>query len=50
MESTPESGRLENVAARLAPLTVSDPEGREMHFDELWRERPVVMVFLRHFG
>jgi len=41
---------LGTVATRLAPLTVSDPEGREIHFDELWRERPIVMVFLRHFG
>jgi hypothetical protein len=27
-----------------------DPDGREVLLGDLWRERPVVLVFIRHFG
>jgi hypothetical protein len=29
---------------------IRDLEGREHALGELWAERPVVLVFLRHFG
>lgn len=31
-------------------LTVLDTEGGVQPLSALWRERPVVLVFLRHFG
>ena len=39
-----------NAAERLAPLTVLDPAGRPQRLGDLWRERTVVLVFIRHFG
>lgn len=38
------------LADRLAPLTVLDLEGRPTPLGELWRDRPVVLVYIRHFG
>jgi len=34
----------------LAPLTVLDEQGRPVELGSLWRERPVVIAFVRHFG
>jgi hypothetical protein len=39
-----------NVAARLASLSLSDPDGNQIRLGDLWRERPVVLAFIRHFG
>jgi hypothetical protein len=33
-----------------ARARILDPDGREHELQELWAERPVVLVFLRHFG
>lgn len=38
------------TAAALADLTVLDPSGQALRLGELWRERPVALVFVRHFG
>ena len=38
------------IAWRLAPIEFADPDGVRLRLGELWRERPVVLVFLRHFG
>ncbi len=38
------------AADRLAPLTVLDLEGTPVALGALWAERPVVLVFVRHFG
>jgi hypothetical protein len=38
------------VATRLAAIELSDWRGQITPLGELWRERPVVLVFLRHFG
>lgn len=38
------------VVAGLAPLTLADPEGSNVRLGDLWRERPAVLVFIRHFG
>ena len=38
------------LADDLAPIPVTDPEGREVPLGELWRDRTVVLVFIRHFG
>jgi len=34
----------------LADLIVEDTEGREVRLGDLWRERPAVLVFVRHYG
>lgn len=38
------------VAAAAAAARVKDLDGGEIALGELWRERTVVLVFLRHFG
>ena len=35
---------------RLAGLRLADADGAEHRLGDLWRDRPVVLVFLRHFG
>jgi len=39
-----------SLAAALAPITLADPEGRGVRLGSLWAERPVVILFLRHYG
>jgi hypothetical protein len=34
----------------LAKLTVSDEQGQTIELGSLWRDKPVAIVFLRHFG
>jgi peroxiredoxin len=34
----------------LAHVTVQDEHGRTVELGSLWRERPAVLVFMRHFG
>jgi len=34
----------------LAETTVSDLEGNPVRLGDLWSERPIVLLFLRHFG
>ncbi len=34
----------------LGAVTLSDARGESHRLDTLWAERPVVLVFLRHFG
>ena len=34
----------------LAGLIVKDTEGRDVRLGDLWRERPAVLVFVRHYG
>jgi hypothetical protein len=36
--------------AALEELRLPDSEGRERRLGDLFAERPVVLVFLRHFG
>ena len=38
------------MAHVLEQITVLDPDGREIRLGELWAERTVVLVFVRHFG
>ena len=37
-------------AAALANATALDEAGHAVRLGELWREGPVVLAFLRHFG
>jgi hypothetical protein len=34
----------------LAKMTVLDEHGGKLELGSLWRDRPAVLVFLRHFG
>jgi hypothetical protein len=34
----------------LADVRLSDPSGTTHRLGDLWGDRPVVLVFLRHFG
>jgi peroxiredoxin len=34
----------------LSALSLPDPEGTSHRLGDLWQDRPVVVVFLRHFG
>jgi hypothetical protein len=34
----------------LADLAVKDVEGQDVRLGDLWRDRPAVLVFLRHYG
>jgi hypothetical protein len=39
-----------DVAERLAPIELPDADQRPVRLGALWEERPVVLVFLRHYG
>lgn len=34
----------------LAEATVKDVEGKDVRLGDLWREKPAVLVFVRHYG
>ena len=38
------------VASRIAKVDVLDVEGRPVNLGALWKDKPVVLVFIRHFG
>jgi len=38
------------IATRLSKIELSDADGVAQRLGEFWRERPVVLVFVRHFG
>lgn len=37
-------------ADRLAEIILEDHDGRPVRLGELWSERPVALVWLRHYG
>ena len=37
-------------AKDLAGVTVKDVEGKDVRLGDLWRDRPAVLVFVRHYG
>jgi hypothetical protein len=41
---------MDATAAALAPLPIVDESGRARRVAELWSERPVVLLFVRHFA
>ena len=41
---------MELIRPEAAQARVRDLDGREHALEELWAERPAVLVFLRHFG
>lgn len=34
----------------LGAMELRDADGREVRLGELWRERPAVLVWIRHYG
>jgi hypothetical protein len=39
-----------NTASRLADIELSDSHGEIRPLSAYWRERAVVLVFIRHYG
>lgn len=39
-----------NTAQRLAPMEVLDLDAQPVNLGALWKDRVVVLVFVRHFG
>jgi hypothetical protein len=39
-----------NAAAAIADIRLPDSNGNETRIGDLWIERPVVLVWLRHYG
>jgi hypothetical protein len=37
-------------AANLADVVLQDADGHDVRLGDFWRERPAVLVFLRHYG
>jgi hypothetical protein len=38
------------LAARLAPISLPDTDGRPVRLGSLWADASAVLVFLRHYG
>jgi hypothetical protein len=38
------------TASRLSRIELSDWTGHRERLDTFWQERPIVLVFIRHFG
>ena len=38
------------IATRLSGIELSDWTGEPRRLGEFWREQPIVLVFIRHFG
>jgi hypothetical protein len=36
--------------AALSAVSLADADGTPHRLGDLWRDRPIVLVFLRHFG
>lgn len=41
---------MDEVPKELAEAEIVDEAGQPHHAAELWRKRPVVILFVRHFG
>ena len=41
---------MDRIPASTASLPLQPLDGGPVPFSRLWQERPVVVVFLRHFG
>lgn len=39
-----------DLSDRLAPLALPEADGGDLTLGDLWVERPLVLVHLRHFG
>ena len=39
-----------SLSSRLAPIVLPDCDGHDVALGSLWRDRPAVIIFLRHYG
>ena len=39
-----------NPVDALADIQLTDPDDQPVRLGDLWRDRPVGLVFIRHFG
>jgi hypothetical protein len=46
----PGEGANVSVVDELGQVEVLDPGGERVRLESLWRQRPVVLVFVRHYG
>jgi hypothetical protein len=37
-------------ARELEDVVLKDDEGRDVRLGDLWRDKPVALIFLRHYG
>lgn len=40
----------DDLAARLAPIEITGLDGAPVRLGDLWDQRPLLLVHLRHFG
>ena len=38
------------TARKISGMELSDWQGARVRLESLWKEQPVVLVFIRHFG
>jgi hypothetical protein len=38
------------TATKISGIELSDWQGKSVRLAELWKEQPIVLVFIRHFG
>jgi hypothetical protein len=38
------------IATRLSGIELSDWTGESVRLGSLWKDQPIVLVFIRHFG
>ncbi len=41
---------MDHVTDELANVHVADLDGRQQRVGDLWKERPALLLFVRHFG
>jgi len=39
-----------SIAGRLREIEVLDPTGKAVRLGDMWKDRTVVLAFIRHFG
>lgn len=47
---TENHGDLLEVGQTAPDLTLADDQGQSVRLSDLWRQRPLVLLFVRHFG
>lgn len=38
------------LSERIGAVMVQDTDGRPVRLDSAWRDRPALLLFIRHFG
>jgi cytochrome oxidase Cu insertion factor (SCO1/SenC/PrrC family) len=38
------------TAKKISSIELSDWQGQRVRLETLWKEQPIVLVFIRHFG